>query len=1434
MRICCSTVGYLLLLACSSFVAQGDDGFVTGKVCYVPGPPCHLGLAFDTCSPSREIYIGGQVKGEVLDGKWSKEGEEFKLRVPYDDRNSFEVLGELLETCKDLARGVEVEITYFGTQTVDPGIDPGKTLSLKVELRLTKMRHTDLADPSSGAIPTVLVRLAAVRERVLRPAIYRPSNSRATWVQAAALPDPDSTKEYGLEVMVCSLKDGDEDTGKCGNRTPIAGASVTLFDRRSRFTLKDFSDERGMFKVADVLKADRSYILSVSADRHEPASYIVFSGPKGSGILNAVGKAVSGVVLRETTPALREEDWERVLRQGQPSRSARLDNTMVDALPLGRIRSIDNLALLVAGVAPAPQSFGPRGPGVAPGLGTAGQFAVNGLSARQNNFTLDGADNNDEDVGVRRQGFLSSFSQSIESISDFHIITAVPDARYGRAIGAQVNIVSKQGNLGVHGAIYGFLSDSRLRAHGPFDAVRPEGLAPITASGVPVKFDLAREHPLIRVDPGSGFGAQVSPATGKNPFTSTQAGFALGGPIKSLLRKAGAPRRLAGIGHQRTYAYLSYERLAQRAAEESHFATPTIPERGFLGCGASGFTFSRSRDSFARCAAGPPSPFDDSFFPASQAGAAVFSLFPFPNNPNEPYGENTYTNELSSDATSHITSLKLDRRFGDWIGTGRYHFTRDNVWLPSVGGATFSTIRPEIQNQNVVGTLSGNIRGVANYFRFAYGRTIGRFQPRPGSTLLPSERFPDERFLLNAPLLINASTHSGPRFEGPMTNTEQVIGPVGRVNIAGFSPVGLDTFHFPQRRRQSTFQFSDTLTWIKPKQTLYWGIDSRLRQFKNDVRRNTRPELVFGGLDSVGLLGQDRRFVANPTDLVSAGLPMGLLQTFAPAETVDSRDGYALRLRKSRIESFVQHEWRPHDRFRIHLGLRFAYSRLPAALSPRFEDAFNPELIGRLAEEARSSLCVDTRTGPNSSEGDANCMPRVNTVESLFGGEGVAERLGADGFDFGPRFGFAWNPDKNGHWAIRLGIARISAEFPGVVLNESRSVFPHFLSVNRAAASSESGLLLDPNRLSVIDLSQSVPNLVALIADSEALRGSLLSVTQPETEFGNPYANHLALTIDRRLGAKYMLSLAYVATQGRKLLRVATPDGGILDARIPNIQVTGESGGLPLFGVRSLFSVGNTDPRTSTTALSLGLHRTNFEGRGKSDYHSFQLEIRRRYARHLHLRSALTVGEARDDASDFFDTLGSYALPESSGQSLEDRVRAERGPSSFDVRTRLVTSAVWKVPEIFDTPWLKKWRVSGIYTMQSGQPFTVNSVFDLNRDGNLTDRPPRSIVFEPSTGSDPRLLLATRGSADAVRETGPSIGRNSFRAPGIHNLDIAIDRSFDLTDDLTLRLRLEGYNVLNRNHFGIPARLLEGPGFGRAVNSIVEPRTLQFAIKAIF
>src|SRR5512133_2320424 len=106
------------------------------------------------------------------------------------------------------------------------------------------------------------------------------------------------------------------------------------------------------------------------------------------------------------------------------------------------------------GVARPAQTVGTvAGPGVGAGVGSAGQFSVNGLRSRGNNFTVDGSDNNDEDIGVRRQGFLALIPQPIESIQEYQVITLLAPAQFGRNIGAQVNAVSKSGGNQTHGSV---------------------------------------------------------------------------------------------------------------------------------------------------------------------------------------------------------------------------------------------------------------------------------------------------------------------------------------------------------------------------------------------------------------------------------------------------------------------------------------------------------------------------------------------------------------------------------------------------------------------------------------------------------------------------------------------------------------------------------------------------------------------------------------------------------------------------------------------------------------------------------------------------------------------------------------------------------------------------------------------------------------------
>jgi hypothetical protein len=237
------------------------------------------------------------------------------------------------------------------------------------------------------------------------------------------------------------------------------------------------------------------------------------------------------------------------------------------------------------------------------------------------------------------------------------------------------------------------------------------------------------------------------------------------------------------------------------------------------------------------------------------------------------------------------------------------------------------------------------------------------------------------------------------------------------------------------------------------------------------------------------------------------------------------------------------------------------------------------------------------------------------------------------------------------------------------------------------------------------------------------------------------------------------------------------------------------------------------------------LARLLYEDTSNSAYHSLQAQLRVRSGNSL-LGFAFTWSHSVDDASDFFDTAGVFALPQDSLR------RSERGDSAFDARLRAVTHFVWTVP--LKRPGLSDWQISGIATAQTGMPFTVNSSFDVNRDGNLTDRLQSASGLDFSrpdrrtrlrlASTDPLALLAPRGASGAM-------GRNTFRAPGINNIDLALSRTFRLSETRGLTVRVEAFNVLNRAAFGVPVRILEAPAFGSPVTTVTPGRTLQFGLK---
>jgi hypothetical protein len=102
-------------------------------------------------------------------------------------------------------------------------------------------------------------------------------------------------------------------------------------------------------------------------------------------------------------------------------------------------------------------------PGIIPNISTesfgSDSINVNGQDARNNNYMLDGANNNDDVIGQRAG---TQARTPLESIQEFQVITNQFDAEFGRTTGAVINAVTKQGSNAFRGSGFAYLQDASL------------------------------------------------------------------------------------------------------------------------------------------------------------------------------------------------------------------------------------------------------------------------------------------------------------------------------------------------------------------------------------------------------------------------------------------------------------------------------------------------------------------------------------------------------------------------------------------------------------------------------------------------------------------------------------------------------------------------------------------------------------------------------------------------------------------------------------------------------------------------------------------------------------------------------------------------------------------------------------------------------------
>ncbi|HEX5708030.1 MAG TPA: carboxypeptidase regulatory-like domain-containing protein [Pyrinomonadaceae bacterium] len=218
----------------------------------------------------------------------------------------------------------------------------------------------------------------------------------------------------------------------------IPGAAVKIINAATSITRDATTDDEGFYRVGALEPGTYTVTIEKSGfSKLENRAVVV--QPSLDTTFDAELRA-GGVV--ETIDVTTQAEA-IALNKTNPTVGLTVTARQVEELPLGAGRDVNNLALLSPNVFSAPGSTG---------------ISANGQRARNNNFTIDGSDNNDLSVTISTTDVVA------EAVGEFQIQTNPYSAELGRNSGAQINVITKSGTNDFHGDIYDYYRGSRLNA----------------------------------------------------------------------------------------------------------------------------------------------------------------------------------------------------------------------------------------------------------------------------------------------------------------------------------------------------------------------------------------------------------------------------------------------------------------------------------------------------------------------------------------------------------------------------------------------------------------------------------------------------------------------------------------------------------------------------------------------------------------------------------------------------------------------------------------------------------------------------------------------------------------------------------------------------------------------------------------------------------
>jgi hypothetical protein len=326
------------------------------------------------------------------------------------------------------------------------------------------------------------------------------------------------------------------------------------------------------------------------------------------------------------------------------------------------------------------------------------------------------------------------------------------------------------------------------------------------------------------------------------------------------------------------------------------------------------------------------------------------------------------------------------------------------------------------------------------------------------------------------------------------------------------------------------------------------------------------------------------------------------------------------------------------------------------------------------------------------------------------------------------------------------------------------------------------------------------------------------------------YIQQWSGSVEKSLGAETTLELGYLGSHGVHLQRShlinnALPGPGAIGPRRPFRTLSF----LPGMVLPDDIAIANTTFPVSGINL--------LENSAQSWYQAGYVNVRRRFARGWTFLANYTYSKNLSDAPDFRSPMFESAAPQNNSNLI-----AEKGPAC-DVRHRFALSTVYALPSLgqsgFTNMLTKDWKLSAIYQVQSGFPFTISVFGDTANAGTLLGENPiranytGAPVFGPGTRTADQWFNPAAFSTPAAFTFG-NVGRNTVYGPGRQTLDLALQREFSVTEQIKFQVRAEAFNALNHANLGTPNRFVNTPQFGTITEATTPGREIQLGVRLSF